>query len=99
MVRHEAVLIRVSTDEQEHQGQIDNVRNMLTARDVEVPEQYWFTYTASRSKVSTSPEFQRFMAQVEADEISIAYVESRDRFGQTDPGEYFGIIAKLWPVP
>ncbi len=95
MAKHEAVLIRVSTDEQDHQGQIDNVKNMLAVRGIKVPQPYWHVYTVSRSKVSASDEFQKFIQQVETDEISTAYVESQDRFGQTDTFEYFSIIATL----
>jgi Recombinase/Resolvase, N terminal domain/Recombinase zinc beta ribbon domain len=95
MARHDAVLIRVSTDEQEYQGQIDNVRRMLSARHVQILDIHWFVYTVSRRKVSNHPRFKEFIAQVEAGEIGTAYVESRDRFGHTDPYDYFKIITTL----
>src|SRR5262245_60370515 len=49
--RTDAVFIRKSTQTQDEKGQADNVRAMLKAAGVYVPDAHWFAGTISRRKV------------------------------------------------
>lgn len=93
--RVDVSFIRKSTQGQDEQGQIDNVRNMLKARGVYVPDDRWFVGTVSRRKVKANAEFARLMEMVEADRVGTVYVESQDRWGTADRAELFSLLGIL----
>jgi hypothetical protein len=93
--RVDCVFIRKSTQAQDEQGQIDNVRAMLKAAGVYVPEEYWFVCTVPRAKVQGNAEFGRLMELIEADRVGTVYVESQDRWGTGDVAELFTLLGVL----
>lgn len=93
--RKNAVLLRVSTKEQEITGQRENVKKLLAAREVVVAEDFWFEMTESRRTVSYAPEFKRLMGLVNEDRIDTIFVERSNRFGTTQARELFELTGNL----
>ena len=92
MPRQPAVWIRKSTDGQEEEGQIANVRKMLEQRGVVVSNDYWFVGTESRATVDRNEQHMKLMSLVEADKMSAVYVESASRWGTTDNAQFYRLI-------
>jgi len=90
--RIDCVFIRKSSQGQDEQGQISNVRNMLREQGAFVPEQDWFIGTVSRRKVRKNADFARLMNQIEADQVGTVYIESQDRWGSADRKELFHLL-------
>lgn len=93
--RCDVVFIRKSSQAQDENGQIENVRSMLSAIGKTVPEQDWFVGTVSRRKVRANAHFARLMEMVEADKVSTVYIESQDRWGTKDRIELFNLFGIL----
>ena len=83
------VFIRKSRDTQDEEAQKGNVKTMLAALDVQVPEENWFVETVSRRHVTKNAEFRRLIELVKADKIDTVYVETQDRWGTKDRGRAF----------
>ncbi len=93
--RVDVVFIRKSSAGQDEDGQISNVKKMLTERHVEVPEDRWFIETVSRRKVNASPVFRQLLDTVKQDRIRTIYIEAQDRWGTKDRPEFFSILGIL----
>jgi DNA invertase Pin-like site-specific DNA recombinase len=93
--RLDCVFIRKSGKTQDEQGQIDNVRTMLKAKGVYVPEEQWFIGVVKRRKVRTNLQFDRMLQMIRANRVGTVYVESQDRFGTGDHSELSILIRDL----
>ncbi|WP_197454041.1 recombinase family protein [Caulifigura coniformis] len=93
--RFDVVFIRKSSDKQDEQGQIDNVRALLKERGVTVDPEHWMVGTIKRRNVKSDPGFARLLELVENDRVGTIYVESQDRWGTADRCELFGLIGTL----
>jgi hypothetical protein len=93
--RIDVAFVRKSTQAQDDQGQMDNVRTMLRELGVSVPDSHWYVGTVSRRKVKSNERFNELMVLVESDKIGTVYVESQDRWGTSDRVELFSLLGTL----
>ncbi len=87
--REKWVLIRVSTEDQDHRSQRDNLARQLASRGIEVPPSNWLEMSGSREYVYTEPEFQELRGRIESGLVETIYVESHSRLGIILKSQFF----------
>jgi DNA invertase Pin-like site-specific DNA recombinase len=87
-MRHDAVIIRKSSDPQEEKSQIEGINSYLDRKHISVPQEYWFIDTGSRHKSDQREEFQRLLQLVTQGKIGTVFCWMQDRMGTTDPDEW-----------
>lgn len=87
-MRHDAVIIRKSSDPQEEQSQIEGIKTYLDRKHITIPADYWFIDTGSRHKSEQREGFQRLLNLVKQDRIGRVFCWMQDRIGTTDPDEW-----------
>lgn len=94
-----AAYLRVSTDKQDTERQVQSVRSFQERHKVKIAERYWFEdHGWSRDADQVRPEFQRLLQAAERGEIKWIVVDALDRFGAKNSKRLFAYLSRLEDV-
>jgi DNA invertase Pin-like site-specific DNA recombinase len=91
-----AAYLRVSTDKQDTERQINNVRAFEERHGVRIPPAHWFEdHGWERDADARRPDFNRLLALARRGAVRWIVVDALDRFGTGSAKRLFGYLADL----
>jgi DNA invertase Pin-like site-specific DNA recombinase len=92
-----AAYLRVSTDKQDTERQIESIEKFLTRHNVTIDRpKYWFEDQGwERDSDAVRPEFNKLLAQARAGRIQWVVIDRLDRFGARSSKRLMGYLADL----
>lgn len=95
MSRQDVVFIRKSTERQDEQAQIDNVKRMLSAKGVKIPDDRFFIGVVKRKNVKKNERFNALLDLITNDEVGTVFIEKQDRWGTDNRKDLFTLLGIL----